>query len=86
MFHKNLYIQHMAKWTQRTALLCTAIMTAWASVAQSPTHIDQGTNDDEVHISDDLGYIFLIVGFLVLLVVWFLVLRKRTKNRKGNRD
>lgn len=74
----------MAKWTQYIALLGAAMCTVVWTLAQTPTHIDQGTNDNEIHLSDDFGYIFLIVGFLVLLVAWFLLLRKRMKDRKRN--
>ncbi len=52
--------------------------------AQTPTHIDQGTNDNNVRVSDDIGYLLLIIGLLALLVFSFLLIRhKLNKNKAG---
>jgi len=71
----------MANRIFRAAGLCTALLISGLAMAQTPTHIDPGTSDDSVHITDDLGYILLILGLLVLMVGWFIILRKRMKKR-----
>lgn len=48
--------------------------------AQTPTHIDQGTTDDKVYLSEDFGYIYIIVALLIIMAIWYLIMRKRKKN------
>ncbi|MCA1750585.1 MAG: LPXTG cell wall anchor domain-containing protein [Cryomorphaceae bacterium] len=70
------------KSTSSTLLLIAYVATAGTLGAQTPTHVDQGTTDDTVHLTDDLSYLFLIVALLVLMAGWFLLLRKRKRNRR----
>ncbi len=69
-------------WALMLGLFAASIIGA---LAQSPTHIDQGTNDPSVDITDDTIYVVIVVAFLVLLAAYFLILRKRmtSKDRRG---
>lgn len=50
--------------------------------AQTPTHIDPGHGDDSVKIWSDPLYLWLVIGFIVLLIVSFIFLRRANKNRR----
>lgn len=62
-------------------LFVAAILATVCALAQSPTHIDQGTNDPSVSIWDDPEYILLIAAIILLGLV-FLFFQKRISRRK----
>lgn len=66
--------------------IAVVILSLQSFFAQSPTHIDQGTNDNEVQVGDDIGYLLLIIGLVALLVFSFLLLRYRMRKNKGNEE
>jgi LPXTG-motif cell wall-anchored protein len=76
-----MYIPAMRNINQ-IILLIVYLLAANRLGSQTPTHIDQGTTDDKVYLSENPGYIFAIVALLIILAVWYLILRKRKKNRK----
>lgn len=54
---------------------------------QTPTHVDQGTTDDSVHILDEPGYLFVIIALIFVLVAWLFLMRRRKRNmRRRDRD
>jgi uncharacterized membrane protein YozB (DUF420 family) len=67
------------------ALVAAALLSPMAVWSQSPTHIDQGTTDKEVFITEDLTYVAIVVAFLILLVAYFFLLRKRVQKRAKRR-
>ncbi len=75
MSHDKLQLNHKIKTT--LALLLLVILNPLALLAQTPTHIDPGYGDKEVSVFDNPGYLFIIIGFLVLVVIIYLLLRKR---------
>ncbi len=72
--------------TRLGSILCMLLAWPLTVLGQTPTHIDPGTSDDSVHISDDYGYVILIVSLILVLVIWLLIMRNRNiKRRKRNR-
>lgn len=67
--------------------LFSGLVSAGLLRAQTPTHIDQGTTDDSVHILDEPGYLFVIVALVVVLVIWLFLMRRRIRSkRRSDRD
>ncbi len=65
-------------------LVTTFILTGAAGLlsGQTPTHIDQGTTDDSVHILDEPGYLYMVIALIFILVAWLFLMRRRNRNRR----
>jgi len=68
-----------------TTLLTIAYFgTAGILATQTPTHVDQGTTDEEVFLTEDIDYVILIVALLIIMTGWYVLLRRRRKRRGNN--